>query len=210
MIAFLAKNWSDILSLLLSAGALITAVCANHRSNSIHRHDIQEPLYNDIKRLLDYKCDFYSAERSVRGYSTPIPCVPEDEKSAIKRKVYRYFWKSVYEQLCSILDLCAEAESINWDMKILFDLIKNSDPEKYNKLKEIFYQQEDLMSESEELNAQAFLSTISIPFYQFIEEVPGKPYDYLELNASLEELSKKIREERKSFEDRVEEILMKK
>ena len=66
-----------------------------------------------------------------------------------------------------------------------------------------------MMSNSEQKDVQKFLSTIIIPFYQFNPEEPGKSYDYLELSKSLELIDRQIRDQRKSLNKEVEELLMK-
>lgn len=206
---FFMQNWDDILSLLFSAGALIAAAYANHRVNVIHRQDVQEPLYADVKRLLDYKCDYYSSEKKVMDCYIAVPQVSKNEEDKIKRKVHRYFGKDQYDQLCEILNLCTEAQAVNFDMGILFDLIREGEPEKYTKLRKTFEYQENMMSESDQKEIQAFLITVSIPFYQLWEEEPGKTYDYLELSKSLESLSKQILERREKLDDSLRELLMK-
>ena len=209
MLEFLRQHWIDVLSLLAAIGAVVAAMYANHRVNVIHQQDMQEPLYADMRRLLNYKCDYHSAEQRAIDCYNAVPSVSADEEEAIKRKVYRFFGEIEYKQLCRILALSSQARDIDFDIGILFDLIKESEPEKYIKLQEILVRREYMMSNSGQKDVQKFLSTIIIPFYQFNPEEPGKSYDYLELSKSLELIDRQIRDQRKSLNKEVEELLMK-
>lgn len=124
MLEFLWQHWIDILSLLAAIGAVVAAMYANHRVNVIHRQDMQEPLYADMRRLLNYKCDYHSAEQRAIDCYNAVPSVSADEEEAIKRKVYRFFGEIEYKQLCRILALSSQARDIDFDIGILFDLIK--------------------------------------------------------------------------------------
>ena len=98
MLEFLRQHWIDVLSLLAAIGAVVAAMYANHRVNVIHQQDMQEPLYADMRRLLNYKCDYHSAEQRAIDCYNEVPSVSADEEEAIKRKVYRFFGKIEYNQ----------------------------------------------------------------------------------------------------------------
>ena len=137
IVQFILDNWNDILSLLLSIAGLLVAIYANHRVNCIRRQDMQEPLYKDLQKLLNYKCDYFSSEQKVIDCYVDTPRVNKNEEDEIKRKVSRYFGTDEYNQLCSILDLCEKASYINFDLGILFGLIEESDPQQYSELSKV-------------------------------------------------------------------------
>lgn len=206
---FFAKNWYDTISLIIAICALVVSIYANHKVEEIHRQDKQEPLYADVDRLLNYKCDFYSAELKAMCCYTAAQSVSLKDEGRIKREVCRYFGKSEYNQLCSILDLCNKAKSIDSDIGLLFDLIKERDSEQYDRLIEIL-RQECMISDFNRNDVTAFLSTVSIPFYKDLSESEGKAYDYLELRNSLDSINIKITNQREKLNESMEKILKKK
>lgn len=210
VIQFCLNNWNDILSAILSIAALATAIYANYRVNIIRQQEMQEPLYKDLQKLLKYKCDYFSSEQTVMGCCVDVARINKDEEDAIKRKVSRYFGTDEYNQLCTILDLCKKAEHINFDLGILFDLIKDGEPEKYSQLRDVLFSESSPhISEEEHEKNQQYLSTISIQYYKFSEEDPGNAYDYLELNAELESLNTEIKKKIDILDNKLTGIMMK-
>lgn len=172
---------------------------------------MQEPLYKDLQRLLNYKCDYFSSEQKVIDCYVGVTRVNEDEENEIKRKVSRYFGTDEYNQLCTILDLCEKANHINSDLGTLFTLIEKTDPQQYSKLSDVLRSEYVYdLTEQEHENNQKFLSTIAAPYCKFADEEPGKSYDYLKLSAELQSLNNKIKEKRKAFDKRLNAIMMKK
>lgn len=205
MIDFFVENCCDILSLTISMCALVASIYANHRVNAIHRQDKQEPLYEDVKRLLAYKRDYHSAERKAMGCYPEVQRVSAEDEGRIKREVCRYFGKEECKQLCEILCLCDKAKNIDSDIGILFGLIKESDPKKYTDLGEILRQQY-CVPEPDQESISDFLSTLSVPYYKLSEEDDGKAYDYIELNHSLEILDKQITEQTEKLKSKLKKI----
>ena len=108
-----------------------------------------------------------------------------------------------------ILRLCEEANSIDFDIGMLFSLIKETEPERYCKMQEILSEQDEHLTAQEQKNNQEFLSTISVSNYQITDQAPEESYDYLELISKLNSLDNEIRNERKSFENAIEKIMTK-
>lgn len=207
---FLMQNWANILSSASSVCAIIVSICANCRVKAIHRQDKQEPLCSDIKRLLDYKCDYHSAEQKIIDCYKEVPCVSKEEEKEIKQKVHRYFGKKEYKELCEILNLCSEARNIDSDMFTLFDLIKSGEQQKFDKLRETLLKQDCEISEQEKKEEYIFLKTISVSNYKITENCTEKSYDYLELSENLEKLNKDIQNKRENFERDLDKVLVKK
>lgn len=171
---------------------------------------MQEPLYKDLQKLLRYRCDYFTSEQKAINIYSDVTRVSEDEENEIKRKVSRYFGTDEYKQLCDIIDLCKKATAIDFDIGILFHLIKESDPQEYAQLSEVLLSEcSSSISEETYDNNQKFLATISIQYYQLNEEESGKSYDYLELSAKLQSLDTEINTKKNALDQRLNEIMMK-
>ncbi len=209
IITFVSKNWTDILALLISLIALVVSIYSNHRKNILHRQEAQEPLYADVQQLLRCKCDCFSSVDKAMGCYMPDSSVGKSDEQVIRRKVERVFGKNAYKRLDRILRLCEEANSIDFDIGMLFSLIKETEPERYCKMQEILSEQDEHLTAQEQKNNQEFLSTISVSNYQITDQAPEESYDYLELISKLNSLDNEIRNERKSFENAIEKIMTK-
>lgn len=199
---------SDIISNILSLVAIIISIYTNHRVTTIHCQDVQELLYSDVKHLLDNKCNFYSAEEKVIGVYTGVPYISENDEKAIERKVCRYFDKDEYEQLCEILNLCAKESDIECDIKMLFDAIKDGEPEKYKKLQGFLMNEEKTTLEWGQEKVNDFLSTVNISVYLYCGVDAEKTYNYLELRQSRNALNEQIKKKREELEKKMEEKMM--
>ena len=210
MLKLIVQNWKDILSIFIAALSLGVAFYANYRVNAIRRQDMQEEVYKDMQKLLNYKCDYYSATKRLLENYTAVPALSQSEISSITRQIHRYFGRKVYRQFCNLMELCDKAKRIDFDINILFDLIKDGEPEIYHELKEVVENQEYNLYEKNDEYIQTFLGTVSIPMYRFSEEEPAKAYDYLELNEKLDILNRQIINDKSKLEKSLEKEFMKK
>lgn len=195
-------------SLLASVGSLFVAIYSILRTNTIRRQDMQEPLYENIHRLLKDRCSYFSAELKVIDCDVPVPNVTLEKEKRIVRQVRRFFGVKEYKQLRQILKLCRQANSINHDMSILFDTIEQTNPQQYVKLRDALIMEQRNITESEYEKIQAFLASIKIPFLQFAADEPGKSYDYLDLQSKLLKLNEQINEKKKILEENLQDKMM--
>ncbi len=203
------NNWQDIVPIFLSTIALLLSFFAELHTRNFERQKEAEPLYTCIQKLLKSKCDYFSSEMKIIGSYSYSQAVTDLETEAIKRKTKRVFGKKRFNNLCDILTLCAKAQKLNFDMGILFDLIKESKPEDYMRLSENLQILESDIPDSEKIEAKKFLSTISIPYYQFIEEEQGKAYDFFELYNQLMKIDIQINKSKKIFDETLQKAMMK-
>lgn len=200
---------ADIISIGIALFSLFVSIYSARRSDVVRQQDMQEPLYADMQQLLKYQCNYFSAEQEVLECDVAVPRIGRDEENAIIRRVRRCFGIKNYKQLCEILGLCKKANSINSDMKILFNLIREEDSNEYLEVKKALEVQQQDISQDEYETVQKFLATITIPFYQLTENEPGKSYDYLTLNHELLLLDKQIREKKKILDQELQKIMKK-
>ena len=209
LLDFIIKSWKDLVPIVLSVIAIFVSIRAEQHAKKFERQKEQEPLYADIQKMLKSKCDYFSSEMKVIGvYSSP-QTVSEAEEETIKRKTRRVFGRKKYNKLCDILSLCSQAQNLNFDMNTLFDLIKESEPEEYMRLSENLQTLESDIPDSAKIKANNFLTTISIPYYQFTEEEPGKAYNFFELYNHLSSLDAQINEKKKSLYEDLKKAMMK-
>lgn len=195
----------DIISIFIAGASLVVSVFGIIKSNRIHKQDMQEPLYSDVQRLLNFQCDYFSAENEVLGYDIAVPRVGRDEENTIIRRFRRCFGTKKYEQLCEILDLCKRANSINSDIKRLFDRIREENFNEYLELQQALEMRQQDISQDEYEKIQKFLATV----YRLNESEPGKYYDYLDLDHGLRVLDKQIHEKKKILDQELQKIMKK-
>lgn len=208
-LVFIHNNWQDIISITISIIAIVVSVIAKHRTSVIEKQNKEEPLYADIQKLIKYKCDYFSSEMKIIGAYSPCDTVSSDEMEVIKRKVKRVFGRKKYNDLCDILSLCVKAQNINADLSTLFNLINELEPEDYIKLSNNLQIFESDIPDSAKSDAKSFLATISIPYYQFTDEEPGKSYDFFELYNQISLLDAQINKKKKEFDKSLKKAMMK-
>lgn len=162
MLEFFTEHWSDIISLTFAAISIVLSICSIHRTNTLERHANQDSVYADLQRLLNHKCDFFSSEQKAMNCYCPAPNVSLDDEKMIVRRVHRYFGCREYRMLCDILKSCYVAKQLDIEIGTLFEMIKESEPEKYAKLSTALSARYGRLSERETRENNEFLSSISL------------------------------------------------
>lgn len=206
---FIYNNLSNIISLFVSMGALLISIISYIRGNKIRNQNEQEHIYSDIRKLIESRNDFYSSEKRIIGDTTHCGITSIDEEE-IKRKTNRFFGRREYQLLCKLLRKMKRAKEIDSDIGMLFELIRQSDEDTYSKLQDILT--DEYTNDFDEVTCkknEAFLKTITIPYYEAIPNENGKRYDYLELIREREDIIKEIVAIQEKLEDRLLKAMMK-
>ena len=74
------------------------------KNNLINKQEKQEQVYQEIKRLIDSYCDYFTLDRMILYDSTAVQNMNQDEEEQIVRAVFRYFGSKAGKELKQILD----------------------------------------------------------------------------------------------------------
>lgn len=131
---FFVAEWDSIIPIIISLIALGVSIYANYRVGKTRRQEHQEPLYNNLRQLLEVRCNYFSGADIIKGCYSKSSKFSKDEEESIKRQTARYFGKNEYNQLCEILKLCQEAKKYDTNLRIAFNQIKLNNPRLYQQL----------------------------------------------------------------------------
>lgn len=195
---FFIGNWDKCLTILCSAIAVIVSIYTNLKMEKTQKQDMQDAVFEDIKRLLECKCNYFVSESKIIECYQEVMSISIDDEDKIKRNVYRWFGKKKYKQLQEILDLCQMARNIDGDIGEIFNALESDNPEKYSELQNILIKQEEYTYEQLPEENKKFLA--DLPHV-------GKENNYPEKSQELNNLDKQIRKKIDLLKNSLEKIM---
>ncbi|MFR7990062.1 MAG: hypothetical protein ACLU5F_05655 [Anaerovoracaceae bacterium] len=176
------------------------------KNNLINKQEKQEQVYQEIKRLIDSYCDYFTLDRMILYDSTAVQNMNQNEEEQIVRAVFRYFGSKAGKELKQILDWCKQAQQNDYEMRILLNLLKEAEPAKYDRLRDVLVSE---CSEHTNDDNQRFLSTIQVLGYRICDEDRGKDYNYCELKGKTDSLYMKANKAWEELDTKLKKMMTK-